>query len=320
MGIDNLEPLAIGENASFSEVASYSPTLPNQLRQKVEPLTYGTLSAGKRGNAKTGREAGSNGSERLSDLHGSLQALTELHGTHRSMESLLRTASRLVVNILDLEHCSIGWLEENALGIRVWASHTREGANINTDRVCRAFSGLVNRQRPQCSNSATPPSRLGPDPGVWRGGEIMSPLRVDKQIVGYVCGLKNESSNARILDAERSLFATLSQHISAAIEAQRTREMLDCPYIALALSPKERESFAGLTPVERPFLDPINNPERLVRKIARRFFMDLRRAGFETKQIMCVSTEILDSLLVVLNKTKSRRQKSPASILPVEQG
>ena len=45
-------------------------------------------------------------------------------------------------------------------------------------------------------------------------------------------------------------------------------------------------------------LDSIGNPEELASKIGRRFVGDLRKVGFETKQILSIVTEILGSMLI----------------------
>ena len=313
MRVNYLKQPAVRESVTLSEVMSCNQNLPGQIEQIEKQSKRGILSTDNVGNANSFNLGGTHDSDRLNYLYGLLEALTELHRTHHSMESLLQTASRMVVNVLDLEHCSIGWLDENDMIIRIWTSYTREGAKINIARVLRAFSELVNSERPKSSNFAGQPCQFELDGDLLQGIEIISPLRVDKQIVGYVCGLKNEYADTDLLNAERSLFATLSQQISAAIEAHRMREKLDCPSIALALNPKEMESIVGLSPVEQPMLQPINNPEKLVKKIARRFFADLRRAGFETKQIMGVTNEILDSLLVVLNNAKSGQENCSSS-------
>lgn len=287
------------------ELLKSIPALPKPFRREVVHARSENLGLGQQGNAKGLRKADTKATERLSYLFVACQALTDLHCTHRNMESLLQTASRLVVDILDLDHCSIGWLDKTDMAVKVWTGHTPKGRNANTSRVLEVFGDLVNRQRPKPEIATDTSCQWEPD---WDNSwpkELIAPLRIDNQIVGYVCGLKNECVTQLISDSERAVFFTLSQQISAAIEGQRTREMLDSPYIAQALGPTERESFAGLSSVERPFRDPIKNPERLVRKIARQFFVDLRKAGFETDQILRIASEILDNLLAVLKKTKS---------------
>ena len=112
-----------------------------------------------------------------------------------------------------------------------------------------------------------------------------------------------------ILVTERSLFRTLSQHISTAIEAQRKHHMLDDRQHALGLSRQESEFAATLT--ARQSLHSVESRE-LARKIARRFFGDLRAAGFETKHIILVATEILDSVKEALRKA-GRKQKVPGA-------
>lgn len=241
----------------------------------------------------------------LKYAEGFLKALSELYRNHPSMESLLQLASQLTVDIMNFEHCSIGWLNDSDIGIEVWTSYTRANAEVDRRRVDRVFSGLVKRLAPKHNNVFK--DLLDTREEVFdliQEQEIVSPLRVDDQIVGYTCGLKSECSDERVSDIEKSVFFAFSGHISAAIEAQRTREILNNPYIALALTPKERELVAGLTSLEQPFSELEFDPELLVRKIARCLCTDLQKAGFEVKQMLCVATEILDSLLILQRGSK----------------
>jgi hypothetical protein len=309
MGINDPELLAMVEQAQARHegAGSCKPLPAHHVEGATKRYNHAFMNPCHLNRSRNIHPAIEEDSQGMNYIDGSLRALSELYRCHPSMESLLQTASRLVVDILALEHCSIGWLRDNESGIEVWTDHTREGAEIDPSRVHQAFSGLVNRQPPRgnrCSGTRLP--CLESACALWQEREIVSPLRVDKQIVGYICGLKNEGADARISDTEKSIFIALSRHISAAIEAQRTREMLDSPYVALALTPLEREYVLGLSSLERPFREPAHNPEQLVRKIAQRFCADLHRAGFEIKQLLCVATEILDSLLVVQQKSKSR--------------
>lgn len=283
-------------------------TLSKHFQQRVDVVNRESLSFSGPGKAEGFSQANANDDEGLSIIYASFQVLAELHRTHSNMDSLLQTASRIVVEILGIEHCSIGLLDKADMVIRVRTSHTREGKHANVQRILRVFADLVDSQRLKYSYVVGAQSRLGANPDLLLLKELISPLRIEKQIVGYVCGLKDEGFNAEILDSERAVFFSLSQQISYAIEAQQTREMLNCPHIALALSANERASLVGLGAMERPSLEPIANPEKLVRKVARRFFADLRKAGFETDQILRIATEILDNLLHVLQKTKARRQ------------
>ncbi len=243
-------------------------------------------------------------------LQNSLAALTQLYHTHPSMESVLKTASGLVVDILGLEYCSICWIDEEDLSIKVRTSHTRKGATVNPDQAVKAITDFVKRVRPNKSSHSQ--FTCGKDCNLESGGalELTSPLRVDKQIVGYLYALRNKTANKQFYDNVESLFITLSQNISAAIEVQQTREMLLCPYVELCLGAKKKESFSSLSPVNMHFLDSVKNPEKLVQKIARQFFRDLRRAGFDTKHILSVATEIIDNLNDVLRKVKVGRKTS----------
>lgn len=303
--MESTEILATTEETTCIEAQPHNQAFEKRLRDKVPEIGTGRRPFSEPRRDELPQEAGKNACDRLSYLYDSLQALSELYRTHRSLESLLSSATRLVVNTLDVEHCSIGWLDVEKMKIQVLASFTREGADINKERVVHAFSDLVNSKPFERKESIDSAFQLISDLELSRESEFISPLRVDRQIVGYVCGLKSENANVRDLDTERSVFFALSQQINAAIEAQRTREMLDFPTMALAVRSNERESGSGLSSAGRSFFEPINNQKKLVKKIAHGFFADLRKAGFETKQILDVATEILDSLLTVLQSPES---------------
>ena len=249
------------------------------------------------------------GLQRFDHLQTTLNELSYLYRAHVSMDSLLPTSARVVVEVLGLDHCSIAWLNTDDGNIKIRASHTREGVEVKQDQVLKVLSGLINRQPP--NSKGYPHNQLNGKSRVIETGiacEVISPLRINKQIVGYICGLKNDSSGKPILEKERSIFTTMSKHISLAIEVQHTREMLDSPYISLSLTPIERESLAEMMSQEHSLSAHMSEPRKLVNKIARRFFVDLRRAGFEIKQILWVATEILDSMLAASAKRESVEQ------------
>jgi len=281
----------VGLMSSEAEAQGLTPAKTG--RWEIAGLRAATVSGSKPVGSPYVHKAGGSDHEAVADLQRSLAASMELYCVDSSMESLLQKASRLVVEILDLEHCSVGWLDENDLSIRVCTSHTREGVEVDADQVLDAISNFVRRERPIDPTYPQPlcvRSYAHPAPG------LIAPLRVGKQIVGYLYGLKDPLPNVTFLGAYRPLFVTLSQHISSAIEVQRTREMLDYPYVALALNAREEGSAVSLLPVAASWLEASSSSEKLTRTIARRFFGDLRKAGLETKQIMWVVTEILDGL------------------------
>jgi L-methionine (R)-S-oxide reductase len=314
MKLTNLELQAARANETFSAVESAELSPPKQSFKDRLRLDSGTTTAGNgveycasRQELSCPLQTSKTIWDGATELHSWLEALTKLYCAHSSMESVLQTASRVVVNVLNLEHCSIAWLDENDWTIRIRISHTREGADVAPAQAVRAISNLVKRERPKQSGSARSVYNLGTERDLDHALELTAPLRMHKQIVGYLYGLRGQFSSPQFFETEKSLFVSLSQHISTAIEAQLTREMLDCPYVALVMNAQNEESIASLTPVKQRILTSVKDPEQLARKIARRFFRDLRRAGFETKQVLFVATEIIDSLNEVLRKAKSGR-------------
>lgn len=311
MEIDEPELLLVEEQAKLREADSCNALPASNAEDPSSTFDYGLMNTCHENRSQFVQlSVDGTDSQALTFVDGFLQVLSELYCSQPSMESLLQTASRLTVDMLDFEHCSIGWLSDSDFGIKVWTSYTREKAKVDHSRVHRVFSGLVKRQPPKRNHRSE--NHLDCRESSFDlilERELVSPLRVDNQIVGYICGLKNECTDACVSDIEKSIFFAFSRHISTVIEAQRTREILNNPYVALALTPKERELVAGLTSLEQPFTESGFNPELLVRKIARRFCTDLQKAGFEVKQMLCVATEILDSLLVIQRGSKPRSSR-----------
>ncbi len=285
---------------AFSEVISEQP--------EVLPVEAGSGLGCDAGEPQGSPEGCGVRGDDIAELRYSLEALKELYRTHTSMEGVLRTASRLVVQIVNLEHCSIVCFDKHEFGFCVRASHTKEGADVDPVQAARALSDFARRERSK--HDAHVKSSGGFDP--HREGEqacgLTAPLRIDKQIVGYLYGLRSRFSNPQFFDADRSLFVTLSQHINAAIEAQRLREMMDCPYAVTVLDAKERRCFSSVGAGNSAFSGSVKHPEEFVRRIGRGFFDDLHRAGFEARQIVSVATEIIDSLNTLLRKTHAGRR------------
>lgn len=244
----------------------------------------------------------------VAEVHSSLEALEELYRAHPSMESVLQTASRLVGEMLNLEHCSVGWFDGQDLSFRIRTSHTKEGANIDPNQAVLAFSDWVRKVRSGKTQHAQSLHSLMPKCDSEQALRLTAPLRVDKQIIGYLYGLRVRSKRAGLLDTERSLFATLTFHINAAIGAHRAREMVRSPYTALLAGALEKQWVDGISLEDLPCVGSGGDPEKFERNVARRFFGDLRGAGFETKQILTIATEMLGSVNEALRKKKSGQQ------------
>jgi L-methionine (R)-S-oxide reductase len=84
-------------------------------------------------------------------------------------------------------------------------------------------------------------------------------------------------------------------------------------YAAIALSRNGHGDAADQNAFDAQFLAAVTNPEKVARIIARSFYKDLRKAGFETKQILVVATELIDSLNQALRRTKAKTASAAAA-------
>ena len=85
--------------------------------------------------------------EKVVERQNYLAMLMKLHQGHRSMESVLQTAVRIITEILDSDHCSVCWFNPEAESVSVRATHVRKGANVDVRRAVEAGKVLVNKVR-----------------------------------------------------------------------------------------------------------------------------------------------------------------------------
>ena len=112
------------------------------------------------------------------------------------------------------------------------------------------------------------------------------------------------------------MFDALTEHLSLAVETQHLRQLLASRYATIALSRDRHGDGTEAGALDVRFLAAVAKPEKVARIIARSFYKDLRKAGFETKQILVVATELIDSLNVALRRTKAKTTQVDAADLP----
>ena len=74
------------------------------------------------------------------------------------------------------------------------------------------------------------------------------------------------------------------------------------------LNQRDECSGASGRSLEEHILASVKNPEKVAKIIARSFYKDLRRAGFETKQVLVVASELISNLNDALKKTRAKTE------------
>lgn len=122
------------------------------------------------------------------------------------------------------------------------------------------------------------------------GRSLMSaPIRIEGRIVGIV----NVAGSTFVRD-DLVLLEVICLFIGKSIQVVQLQKLLDSRFAQLALAHETEE--AGRT--------AYRNPEEVARILARSFFKELVKAGFEAPQIVGAASEIIDQLNNKLHKKK----------------
>jgi hypothetical protein len=253
--------------------------------------------AGKTTKAKAGVRA-------ANPIERSLEALRRLYAHHASVDALLEDATQIVLDLFPAALCAIVWRDEKPPKLRVRARRWRDAdaaAGVADDARIVAFVTALREARAS------------------KGDEHACALRVGGQTVGflYARDAPNVPRGATGLDAAQ--LDAFGEHLGVAIESQNLRQLLASRYATIALSRDAQDGGLEQAALDVNFLAAVTHPEKVARIIARSFYKDLRRAGFETKQILVVATELIDSLNFALRRTKAKTAQTETGAERVEE-
>jgi hypothetical protein len=238
---------------------------------------------------------------------GPVDALRRLCAQHESVDALLEDAAQIALEVLGAEVCAMIWLDEDRRTPRVRAWRRRDAQALSADddaRIVRFIAALH-----------TPPQ--GPKARAAPGTERARALHIGTRTVGYLYARAEGKRGARAPGLDTVLLDALAAQLGMAIETLHLRQLLASRYATIALSRNGQGDGADAGALDVSFLSAVTHPEKVARIIARSFYKDLRKAGFETKQILVVATELIDSLNVALRRTKAKTTQAEAGA-PVE--
>lgn len=224
----------------------------------------------------------------------SLTALAKLYERHATLDALLQAAAQTVAEILAVEYCGIAWAEDDRTNFRVRASFVTNGVNGHEERTSRLVAEMFHENNPAnhgINNILTNDSNSEKF--------LAAPLHVKEKLVGYLVIMDVKKCTS----ADESLLAMLSEHTGFAIEMHNMRQMLASSYLVKTLGLGKKKGVSGQNGFNSHMLTAVAEPEKVATIIARTFYKDLRKAGFESGQILTVATELIGSLTEALHKT-----------------
>lgn len=254
----------------------------------------------------------------ISTMPHSLAALAKLYARHDTLDALLQAAAQIAAEILAVEYCGIAWVEDDRTNFRVRASFSQNGVNGHAEHAHRLVTAMIQANGHAMAANHGGGKKLADE----RHNEnlLAVPLRVNEKSAGYLV-IADEKKCA----AHESLLATLSEHVSLAIEMHGMRKMLASSYVVKTLGLGKKKGASGRNGFDSHILSAVADPEKVATIIARTFYKDLRKAGFESGQILTVATELIGSLTEALHKTnvktksqiiKPKNQTNPESQNP----
>jgi hypothetical protein len=218
-----------------------------------------------------------------------LKAFNSIYGRRQTVEALLLQATRIMVELLEVKCCMITWLTADKGIMEVVAASYRSASGdidetivTNDSRTAKVQEFWESWQEGQSFQKGRNAKKL------------IAPIRVNGEIVGNICIPDDAVNNCNSHPINTGLYSTISAHVGFALELQHLRQMLANQY------PSEQST------LDYHIFQAARKPEHVAKIIARSFYKHLRKAGFETKQILIVASEIIENLNKTLLRTKAK--------------
>lgn len=236
-------------------------------------------------------------------LSHSLKVMGELFAPHDTLDGLLEEAARAMVDLLGVDHALVVWAADTPTKIWVRAKWSRSGAVASpmlSDQVVALVESTQQTHSAELGSTAAPQD-------MSEGGKVIRRLKVKEQSVGYLVVLPSLGGQS---DFSSLLFTVLGEQIGRTIEVHQTRQFLASRYSALALWKETGEETEETQQLDGHLVAAVRNPDKVARLLARSFYRDLRKAGFDANQVLLVASEIIGNLTETIRKTRAKTDKS----------
>ena len=122
------------------------------------------------------------------------------------------------------------------------------------------------------------------------GASLMcAPIRIDGKIVGVI-NAANMPGQPAFGDTELRLLEVTALFIGKSIQVQQLQHLLDSRFAQLALLQEGRDKVGESVKLA------YRNPEDVAKILARSFFREMTKAGFEPAQIVSAASELIEQL------------------------
>lgn len=118
---------------------------------------------------------------------------------------------------------------------------------------------------------------------------ICAPIRIDGQLVGVI-NVASTPGQPAFGETELHLLEVTALFIGKSIQVQQLQHLLDSRFAQMALLQEARERVGDSVRLA------YRNPEDVAKILARSFFSEMTKAGFESAQIVSAASELIEQL------------------------
>ncbi|MDQ7065413.1 MAG: hypothetical protein Q9P90_14345 [candidate division KSB1 bacterium] len=225
-----------------------------------------------------------------------LEACNRLFQRFDRIPDLLELAVKTASEVVDAEFAAIYWQNEEK---RVQVFFSESPLVPAKQHKLHALLSDLFAGQVQPEGKMVAPQR--PAPMARHASAI---IRLQGRIVGMVYAEFPGMVHEEIV-SQHEILTQFTALLGHAIEFYQTRQLLTSRYAAFALCQNEPQ-IDSRSSLESHILAAVQNPEKVAKIIARSFYKDLRRAGFETRQILVVASELIENLNAAFKRTQQK--------------
>ena len=232
----------------------------------------------------------------------SLKMMGDLFAPHDTLDVLLEEAARVTVDLLGADYAFVIWATVSPQRLSVRARWSRPGVVDSPALSDQAVAFVENNQHTNTAELTSPSASQQP----CENSMVLHHLKVKGESVGYLVVLPGLVDSARFPNL---LFSVIGEQIGRTIEVHQTRQFLASRYSALAQFKETGDDAGEAEPLDGHLLAAVRNPDKVARLLAKSFYRDLRKAGFDANQVLLVASEIIGNLTETIRKTRAKTNK-----------
>lgn len=223
--------------------------------------------------------------------------LNELFIPYPNLSELLNRAANTILELVSAEACAIIWKNEDKQHLYIRAL-SKNGRQHHISEV----EFLQTQAKRFFDDASLSVLQLR-----WGMKKLLgTPIKMNQKLVGSIFLFYPLFRYPITKEEDHAILTQFAACLGRAVEFQSQRNLLASRYATMALSRDiDHEKQIGNS-LESHTLAAVRNPEKVAKIIARAFYKDLRKAGFETKQILVVATELIENLNKALKNTKAK--------------